>query len=136
MDKAKNRAETIGLIILGVCLFIELPIIYQAFKTDSGIYRFFGLLVLTIGMLGYFATRVYSAKPRKIAKINTMLEQLNLTHEEIGKRQDYLSNQTMEKLVELEEVLYRELEPKQKPKQKQMSDEEFFKPLFKKKENE
>lgn len=136
MDKAKNRAETIGLIILGVCLFIELPIIYQAFKTDSGIYRFFGLLVLTIGMLGYFATRVYSAKPRKIAKINTMLKQLNLTHEEIEKRQDYLSNQTIEKLVELEEVLYRELEPKQKPKQKQMSDEEFFKPLFKKKENE
>ena len=60
MDKAKNRAETIGLIILGVCLFIELPIIYQAFKTDSGIYRFFGLLVLTIGMQGTYELKAGS----------------------------------------------------------------------------
>ena len=55
-----------------------------------------------------------------------------MTDEEIEKRQTYLTNQPLSKLVDLEKMLYRELKQNRESKQKYMSDKEFFEPLLKK----
>ena len=75
---------------------------------------------------------MYSAKQRHIEKINEILKELKLTDEEIEKRQTYLTNQPLSKLVDLEKMLYRELKQNRESKQKYMSDKEFFEPLLKK----
>ncbi|MCW0998162.1 hypothetical protein, partial [Streptococcus anginosus] len=71
---------------------------------------------------------------RHIEKINEILKELKLTDEEIEKRQTYLTNQPLSKLVDLEKILYRELKQNRESKQKYMSDKEFFEPLLKKKD--
>ncbi|PTK45059.1 hypothetical protein BUZ69_11885 [Staphylococcus saprophyticus] len=134
MDRRKKRAEMIGVIILIVCLITNLILIYLEMKTHDNKYVWFGFLVLIIGMASYIGAKIYGAKQRHIEKINEILKELKLTDEEIEKRQTYLTNQSVSKLVDLEKILYRELKQNREPKQKYMSDKEFFEPLLKKKD--
>ncbi|RIM32759.1 hypothetical protein BUY35_00280 [Staphylococcus cohnii] len=134
MDRKKKHAEMIGVIILIVCLITNMILIYLDMKIDNNKYVWFGFLVLIIGMAIYIGARMYSAKQRHIEKINEILKELKLTDEEIEKRQTYLTNQPLAKLVDLEKILYRELKQNRESKQKYMSDKEFFEPLLKKKD--